>query len=319
MTRDKIQNPVYSGYFSDPFVWKQNGTYYAFGGAPPQPEHADPAVFPVLESSNLVNWVPRQPALHMLHPAYGSDYWAPEIASIGGNFYMYYSLGFGDKGHHLRVAMSSRACGAYEDTGKLLTNPFYCPFAIDASPFQDEDGAWYLFYARDFLDTDAGARIGTGIVVDRLLNATTLAGEPTIVLRAHHDWQRFMRNRIIYGAVYDWHTLEGPCIRKRNGRYWCLYSAGRWEDNTYGIDFAVADHILGPYLTGDNSAGPRLLRTIPDVLIGPGHNSLILGPDGATEYIVYHAWNREMTERQMCIDAIEWTPAGPKVCGVPSD
>lgn len=249
----------------------------------------------------------------MLDPAYGSNYWAPEIARIDGMFYMYYSLGFGDKGHHLRVATSFTAYGPYVDTGVLLTNPFACPFAIDASPFQDADGDWYLFYARDFLDTQDNARVGTGIVVDKLMGPTKLAGEPKVVLRAHHDWQRFMHDRIIYGAVYDWHTLEGPCVRKRNGRYWCLYSAGRWENNTYGIDYASADHVLGPYITGDNAKGPRLLHTVPGVLIGPGHNSVISGPDDTTEYIVYHAWNVEMSKRQMCITRIEWTSKGPKV------
>ena len=111
-------------------------------------------VFPVLESPDLLNWVPRGGALKRLDPAYGSEYWAPEIAFIDGNFWMYYSLGFGDKGHHLRVRLSVDVGGPYIDTGTPLTNPFSCPFAIDPSPFQDDDGSWYLFYARDFLDSN---------------------------------------------------------------------------------------------------------------------------------------------------------------------
>ena len=128
-----------------------------------------------------------------------------------------------------------------------VTDPFRPPFAIDASPFQDDDGKWYLFYARDFLDASNGARVGTGVVADRLIDMTRLAGEERVVVRARHDWQRFMSNRIMYGGVYDWHTIEGPCVLKRNGRYYCLFSAGRWENDTYGVDFAVADHVLGPY------------------------------------------------------------------------
>ncbi|MGA8028121.1 MAG: glycoside hydrolase family 43 protein, partial [Bryobacteraceae bacterium] len=274
MAAAEIKNPVYSGYFSDPFAWKQDERYYAFGGGEGEPKSTRSGVFPLLESRDLLHWIPMGEALTVLDPAYGTDYWAPEIAFRDGCFWMYYSLGFGDKGHHLRVAASSEAKGRYADTGALLTNPFHCPFAIDPSPFQDDDGSWYLFYASDFLDTCDGARVGTGVVVDRLINPTQLAGEPRVVVRAHQDWQRFTENRIIYGAVYDWHTLEGPCVRKRNGRYWCLYSAGRWENDTYGIDYAVSDHVLGPYVTGDNSSGPRVLRTIPGVLSGPGHNSV---------------------------------------------
>ena len=29
-----------------------------------------------------------------------------------------------------------------------------------------------------------------------------------------------------------------------------------------------------------------------------------MGPDGKTEYLVYHAWNAKMTERQLCIDKL---------------
>ena len=55
-----------------------------------------------------------------------------------------------------------------------------------------------------------------------------------------------------------------------------------------------------------------MLSTIGEELIGPGHNSMVLGPDGETWFIVYHSWNRERTRRQMCIDPIVWTDEGPK-------
>jgi GH43 family beta-xylosidase len=195
--------------------------------------------------------------------------------------------------------------------GVRMTHPFYCPFAIDASPFQDEDGQWYLFYARDALDGD---RVGTVIVVDRMRNMTELAGQERIVVRAKHDWQRFMSNRVMYGGTYDWHTIEGPCVRKRNGRYYCLFSAGRWENETYGVDFTVADSVIGPYHCDSKESGARLLRTLPGKVLGPGHNSMIEGPDGS-DYIVYHAWDPKMIARRMCLDRIDWTAEGPECAG----
>lgn len=315
----EYQNPVYSDYFSDPFVWKSDDRYYAIGGGKSdvEGERVDAkCVFPLLESQNLADWRPRGKALAALPLEYGNAYWAPEIAHIEGKYWMYYSIGRNDKAHHLRVAVSEHACGPYADTGTRLTNPFVCPFAIDPSPFQDDDGSWYLFYARDFLDTERGARVGTGVVVDRLVRPTELAGDPRVVVRPSYDWQRFKRDRIMYGAVYDWHTVEGPCTRKRLGKYWCLYSAGCWQNETYGVDFASAGNVLGPYMPGgDNSHAARVLRTVPGRVIGPGHNSIVAGPDGRTEYIVYHAWDSGMTGRRMCIDPIEWTPDGPRTPG----
>ncbi|MBV9157559.1 MAG: glycoside hydrolase family 43 protein [Acidobacteriaceae bacterium] len=309
----QYQNPVHKEYFADPFVWKHDGEYYAVGGGISEGE---PRVFSVLQSDDLVDWRKQGRALAALAPEYGTAYWAPEIAFCGTQFWMYYSVGFGDKWHHLRVAVSAAPGGPYVDTGTRLTDPFTCPFAIDPSPFQDEDGTWYLFYARDFLHSNDGARPGTGIVVDRLIAPKKLAGETRCVARPQYDWQRFMKNRVMYGAVFDWHTMEGPCVRKRNGRYWCLYSGGRWENNTYGLDYVVGDNVLGPYVPcGDDSAGPRLSRTIPGKVIGPGHKSIVIGPGSSTEYLVYHAWDVGMSSRKMCIDPIDWTPEGPKTPG----
>ena len=72
--------------------------------------------------------------------------------------------------------------------------------------------------------------------MDRLIAMTQLAGEAKVVLRATHDWQRFQANRLMYGQTWDWHTLEGPCVHKHDGRYDCFYSGGRWETESYGVD-----------------------------------------------------------------------------------
>jgi GH43 family beta-xylosidase len=119
----------------------------------------------------------------------------------------------------------------------------------------------------------------------------------------------------MYNGVYDWHTLEGPCVRKHEGRYYCFYSGGRWETEDYGVDYGIADRITGPYSDAGNENGPRVLRTIPDRVFGPGHNSIVVGPDGETEYVVYHAWGSDRSARRMCLDKLIWTPEGPRCNG----
>jgi GH43 family beta-xylosidase len=132
-----------------------------------------------------------------------------------------------------------------------------------------------------------------------------------VVLRARHDWQRFEANRSMYGGTYDWHTLEGPFVRKHAGRYYCFYSGGRWENESYGVDYAVADHVQGPYSHEGSESGPRVLHTIPGEIIGPGHNSIVRGPEGE-DWIVYHAWDARMAARRMFIDRLIWTNDGPR-------
>jgi len=158
------------------------------------------------------------------------------------------------------------------------------------------------------------ARAGTALMVAPMKSMTELNGEGTVVLRARSDWQRFESERSMYGRVWDWHTLEGPAVCKHDGNYYCFYSGGRWENDTYGVDYGVADKIIGPYSDAGNEKGPRVLRTVPNHVIGPGHNTVIAGPD-ETDFIVYHAWDPEMKMRRMFVDELLWTPDGPRCQG----
>lgn len=298
-----FRNPVYDGYFADPFVLPDGERYLAYGTG----SIVDGLVFEVLESSDLAQWRRIGGALQPLAPSMGSDYWAPEVTYADGRYWMYYSVGFGDRHHHLRVAVADAAEGPFVDQGVNLTP--HEDFAIDPNPFCDVDGSWYLFYARDVLDTE---RVGTHLAVDRMPTMTSLAGQATSVVAPSADWQIYERGRSMYGRVFDWHTIEGPAVVRRNGRYYCLYSAGSWLNESYTVGWAVADHPLGPWTTpeGDN----RLLTTVPGHVRGPGHNS-IATTRGGTDLIVYHAWDEAVERRQLWIDPIEWTPEGPVTSG----
>lgn len=308
--RPTYTNPVYEPYFADPMVFSHEGTYYAVGTGP-RPAGATTGEFSLLRSNNLVDWEPLGMALKTPPEFEGGTFWAPEVAVSNGKFYLYYSVGTGDKAHQLRVAIADSPEGPYVDHCRL--SPTTCPFSIDASPYRHTDGEWYLFYATDFLD---GERPGTALVVDRLIDMIRLAGEPQVVARATSDWQRYQSNRPMYDGVYDWHTLEGPFPVLHDGMVYCIYSGGNWQNESYGVDFVVADHPLGPY-KNEAPENPRILKTKPGQVIGPGHNSVALGPNGRTEYIVYHAWDAEQTARQMRIDPIQWADLGP-ICDGPS-
>lgn len=320
----QYQNPVTDGYFADPFVWRHGGLYYAIGtGASEAAGEVDSTpratVFPLLTSPDLAHWTPAGHALVRPADALGDTFWAPEIAFADGRWYLYYSVGFGDKRHQLRVAVADAPQGPYVDAAQL-TDPDVVPFAIDAHPFQDSDGRWYLFHARDFLeladDDGEPARVGTALVVQPLASMTRLADEPArTVARARRDWQRYAADRPMYDGVHDWHTLEGPFIVHAEGRYYCLYSGGNWQDLSYGVDYVVADNVMGPYRDDAPHTGPRILRTVPGQVIGPGHCSVTLAPDGRTRLVVYHAWGTDGSARRMCVDELRVAPDGLSCAG----
>jgi arabinan endo-1,5-alpha-L-arabinosidase len=303
------RNPVWGGYLADPFVLRHNGFYYAYGtGSDEGSGHQrDGRVFPVLRSEDLVNWTLLGGALEPIGNSLSVIYWAPEVAERDGRFYMYYAAD-----GRLRVATSDRPEGPFRDVGvDLFPNE---PFTIDASPFRDpKDGQWYLFFAKDYFDQ----RVGTGTAVVALgEDMVSVVGTPKTVVRASSDWQIYERNRNWYNRVWDaWHTVEGPFVLEHAGKYYCLYSGGCWQGPDYGVSYAVADHPLGPYCDEWSHSGPIVLKGVDGKVLGPGHNSVVLGPDDKTQYVVYHAWDPQKTARRLCIDPLIWTADGPRCLG----
>jgi GH43 family beta-xylosidase len=308
-TSGSFANPVFPKNLPDPFVLRFNGRYYAYATGPAE----DGRFFPMLTSVDLVRWKECGGALAPLDLPGAEEYWAPEVAYSEGRFYLYYATGRADDpDHHLRLATAEHPLGPWHDVGANLTR--HEIFAIDAHPFRDpEDGQWYLFYARDELEPPYA---GTGIVVDRLAAMDRLEGNPRQVLRPHADWQVYEFRRAVKGHR-DWYTVEGPFVTLAGRRYVCFYSGGRWENPNYGVGYALADHPLGPWTDEAGRQGPTVLTTVPGRVIGPGHNSVVVGPDLLTQYLVYHGWDPACTARYPRIDRLDWADARP-VCDGPS-
>ena len=285
------QNPVYRHSFPDPFVLRYGGEYYAYATG-----SDEDGIFRILMSDNLVNWrdaghaiaLPQAPAMH---------YWAPEVIYAEGKFYLYYSVG-NEILMELRVAVSESATGPFMDAGVKLTEQ---DFAIDPHVFIDHRGTRWMFYATDFL---AHTHIGTGTVIDRMVNWFKLEGKPRPVTRAKFDWQIYDPARKEKGGV-RWHTVEGPAVIGRKGVYFEMFSGGNWKEPTYGVSFAVTDDLNTRdewIQSADGTNVLPIIRTSSEV-VGPGHNSIVRGPNGRELYCVYHRWTD--AGRVMAIDRMD--------------
>jgi len=288
-------NPVYQKSFPDPFVIKFRGEYYAYC----TDFWHDGRVFGVLKSRDLINWTEIGGAMLPLehNPPF---YWAPEVTYSNGKFYLYYSVG-NETLMEIRVAVSDKPDRDFIDSGKRLT---FQDFAIDAHVFIDEDGQKYLFYATDFTDH---SHIGTGTVVDKMSDFFTLEGNPRAVTRAKYDWQVYDANRVEKGGV-RWHTVEGAFVLKRKGTYYEMFSGGNWQNVSYGVSFATTDDISCNEEWEQFSDGEKtlpILRTIPEKVIGPGHNSVVRGLNNRETYCGYHRWTEN--GRVLAIDRMDFT------------
>jgi GH43 family beta-xylosidase len=289
-------NPVHDRPCPDPFVLKHLGEYWCYSTG----FWRDGRSFGVMHSRDLVNWRELAGAMEPLAGGY-TCYWAPEVIYHNGRFLLYYSVG-NEERMQIRAAEASHPAGPFIDSGHVLTTQ---EFAIDPHVFEDTDGARYLFYATDFL---THTHVGTGTVVDRMIDPFTLAGNPRPVTRARYDWQVYDPNRAEKGGV-RWHTVEGPFVLKRKGLYYEMFSGGNWKNITYGVSYGVTDDINTEDEWEQASDGERvlpILRTAPGKVIGPGHNSVVRGPDNQQLFCVYHRWAEDGSDRVLAIDRQDW-------------
>ncbi len=303
------RNPVHNRSFPDPYVLKHGGEFWAYC----TDFREDGRCFGVMRSHDLVHWTEICGAMDPLPGGFGC-YWAPEVSYLNGRFYMYYSVG-NEERMEIRVAVAEHPDGPFTDAGRGLTRE---DFAIDAHLFQDDDGSLYFFYATDFLEHSF---IGTGTVYDRMIDPLTLAGAPQPVARARYDWQVYDPRRESKGGV-RWHTVEGPFVLKHKGLYYEMFSGGNWQNLSYGVGYATSRTINSAAEWDQYADGERalpILRTVPGTVIGPGHNSVVRGPDNRQLFCVYHRWTPDASMRVLAIDRMEFVGGRLIVLGPTSE
>lgn len=287
----------------DPAVIKYNGCYYLY--------HTGPREIRVYQSTNLVHWDECGIALYASDdPNHWAqiDLWAPEVIHENGMFYMYVTGavkkedGTGnDEIRRIGVATSKSPIGPFTLAEKPLTEEW----SIDAHPFKDEDGTYYMFYnVRNDSTRGPNNVIGTGNVVDRMEDLVTLSGNPTMVVAPEHLWEGNKEH------TFFWN--EGPFVLKRNGVYYQMYSAGFFGDDTYGVYYATSTTPMGTKGMEDKSwskwkGGQPILQT-NEACHGPGHHVVVKGPNGVDDFIVYHGYepDENVRERRVRVGRFKW-------------
>src|SRR5437763_748024 len=111
-------NPVIPGDFPDPSIIRVGAEFWATATSSewgPQ--------FPLLHSTNLVNWE-LVGSVFEHRPTWAvANFWAPEISEYNGHYYVYY-VGR-KKGGPLAVAVATaeKPSGPYKDCGPLVAQP----------------------------------------------------------------------------------------------------------------------------------------------------------------------------------------------------
>jgi beta-xylosidase len=215
------------------------------------------------------------------------NFWAPEISTFGGRYYIYY---VGRKqGGPLSVAVASadNPGGPYQDHGPIVSQD---DGSIDPMPVKDEHGKLYLIWKED-----GNSAHRPSILWAQSLNTAgdKLEGEPTELLRNDASWE---------GSV-----VEGPYALKRDGYFYLFYSGGGCCGRrcSYGLGVARSKNLLGPY--EKNPANPILGDN--EAWRCPGHGSLTEDAQHRV-WLLYHAYsatNSIFTGREALLDEVKFT------------
>lgn len=279
----EINKEKYIGQ-ADPFILESGGRFYIY-------TTGKDGIYAYSSDELLSGWKFEGRVFHYNDPKV-YDYWAPSVIEIDGTFYMYNSFEYDDDipdqgGHHqaMFVSSSKNPLGPFENAKQLLH-----PFSIDSHVVKNENGL-FIFYSTN---TFVGERIGTYIVVDRLLDPETVAGNPVPVITASIDEEIYCRDR--YEKGIHWHTLEGAFYFKEGDWQYVMYSGACYENEKYFIGYARAKtdesdltKIRFEKYPDDKTYAPVLNSNEWEE--GTGHHSMI--KHKGEWYAVYHARNAE--------------------------
>ena len=212
------------------------------------------------------------------------QYWAPSVIKLDGKFYMYVSCmdNNSDDVHTqaMHVLCADSPMGPFTNAKQIIP-----PFSIDSHVVKTDAGLFILYSVNDY----EAERAGTYIVVDKMLDPYTPAGEPVSIIRPTLDEEIFQKDRFKKGQ--HWHTLEGAFYFRKGDYHYVMYSGNCYEKETYYLGYATCK-------SSSNDLRELEFKKYPNENIycplisknefeeGTGHNSVLDIADKT--YVIYH-------------------------------
>lgn len=193
----------------------------------------------------------------------------------------------------------------------------YAIRTLDANPFFDDDGAFYLYFVRHDAPTLSGNRI-CGIKMENMYTpdystfsylaqpkystVNFVQGDPTSV--SMDDCEPYY--------VSDVNINEGPFMIKRNGKYYMTYSEGAFRTQEYAVHVAVSDDpLLGFEKLSPEEGGQVCYGGLLGNINGTGHHAMVEDKATGEYWIIYHRHDSDQgwevsQGRSISVDRIQW-------------
>jgi arabinan endo-1,5-alpha-L-arabinosidase len=295
----------------DPVMIKEGDTFYVFStGA----DRATGRLIRARTSRDLIHWTaagglfPKLPDWAQRAIPGAKDMWAPDVHYVNGQYYLYYAVStFGSNrsaiGLFTSPTLDPKASNYHwTDQGPVVMSTEKDDFnAIDPNHFVDRDGKHWLALGSFWSGIKLFAlNPGTGKLLSPNEKPFSIARRPAPA-----------------GAA---DPIEAPYLFRHSGYYYLLASYDyccKGVNSTYYTVIGRAKDIRGPYLGEDGSSmmdggGTVILKADLQEKArfrGPGHAAWL--SDGGTDYIVYHAYDKEHDGAPtLRIAPIRWTADG---------
>ena len=274
-------NPVIAGDHPDPSIIRTGKDYWATCTS-----SAWGPLFPLLHSTDLVNWEQTGAVLTRRPDWATGDFWAPEISEFRGKFFVYFTARQQNGRLSVAVATADKPGGSYTDHGPLVAQE---DGSIDPSTATDTNGVRYLIWKED-----GNSRNQPSIIWAQKLNddGTKLVGTMRELIRNDIGWE---------GGV-----VEGPFILRRNDWFYLFYSGNGCCGNgcSYALGVARSHSLLGPW--EKNPLTPILAGN--ETWKCPGHGSVVQDESGRY-FFLYHAYSTTgtvFTGREGMLDEVKF-------------
>ncbi|MEO6819775.1 MAG: family 43 glycosylhydrolase [Ginsengibacter sp.] len=266
----KTGNPLLPGYFADPTIIENNGTFYIYATSD-MPSWNDITKLAVWSSKDFVNWkcdYLNWPTKEACKSSTGtpSGVWAPSVIKApNSKFYMYVTVG-----QEIWVGVADSPVGPWKNAMAnnqplVRSKEYFYVETIDAECFVDDDGQAYLYWGSSNSGFDIEGRcLGVKLNPDMI----SFNGQPKDVTPPHY--------------------FEAPYMFKKNETYYFSYSWGKTWDPTYQVRYSTGPTPFGPWTEG--MMRPILGTDEKDEKIkSTGHHTILKFND--KYYIIYHRFN----------------------------
>lgn len=226
--------------------------------------------------------------------------YAPTVVNHRGKYYLCGSLS--------DLYVCDEPIGKYRSLGKFrFENGNEIGNYYDPMLFSDDDGRLYIYYV--VYDPEIGSTAINGCELDAE-DPTRFAGDPVRLINydSSHVWERTGENN----EDSSYSAIEGPWMFKHNGTYYLMYSGPATEYSTYANGAYKSDKPLTNFKYMKTSP---FTRKTAGVVRGPGHGSLVKGPDD-TFWVFYTCTicHRHPMERMIGFDRVYFNNDGDIVC-----